>query len=119
MASKVSNHVIDRGVGQPHTAFIDSEQPNVLHLVLAKSLTANREHEFFVDQLRNQEGEILGTPIYRFYFDQSAPKLDSVQAVDERTARMASWVLSILSRAANINCRSLVFPSNRFSPCRL
>ncbi|MEQ9440480.1 MAG: lamin tail domain-containing protein [Cyclobacteriaceae bacterium] len=76
---------IDRGVGHPQTSFVDSEQPNLLHGVLAHPLTANREHELSISDLYDVQQQLLSTPIYRFYYDQSPPGLDSIITTDERT----------------------------------
>jgi hypothetical protein len=79
------NFSIDRGVGQPHTAFLDSDDASLVHLVLAQPLTANKELELSVDQLYDTESNLLSTPVYRFYYDRRAPTLDSVVAVNERS----------------------------------
>ncbi|MEO0330150.1 MAG: lamin tail domain-containing protein, partial [Bacteroidota bacterium] len=82
---ELSNYEIDWGVGSPQAAFLDRSYPNIIHLILANPLTENREHELFIDQLRNEQNELLGTPIYRFYFDRRSPNVDSVVAMNERT----------------------------------
>jgi len=79
------NFSIDRGVGQPHSAFLDSDDAILVHLVLAQPLAANKEHELSLDQLYDTESNLLSTPVYRFYYDQRAPTLDSVVAVNERS----------------------------------
>ena len=84
-AVTTSNFSIDRDVGQPHTAFLDSDHGSLIHLVLAQPLVSNKEHELWIDQLFGMDSSLLSTPLYRFYYDQRAPTLDSVVAVDERT----------------------------------
>ncbi|MEM9673259.1 MAG: lamin tail domain-containing protein [Bacteroidota bacterium] len=84
-AVNTSNLSIDRGVGQPHSAFLDSDDASLVHLVLAQPLTSNKEHELWANQLYDTESNLLSTPIYRFYYDQRAPTLDSVVAVNDRT----------------------------------
>jgi len=83
-ADELSNYEIDRGVGHPQAAFLDRNHPNIIRLILANPLSENREHEVRIDQLRDEQDKLLGTPVYRFYFDRRSPGVDSVVAIDER-----------------------------------
>ncbi|MEM6844033.1 MAG: lamin tail domain-containing protein [Bacteroidota bacterium] len=84
-AGRTSAFSVNREVGQPLSAFRDDNQPNLVHLVFSNPLTPNREHELFIEELLDAQGRQLSTPIYRFYFDRQAPRINSVQAIDEKT----------------------------------
>nr|WKN37821.1 lamin tail domain-containing protein [Tunicatimonas sp. TK19036] len=84
-ATVTENFEIDRGVGQPYKSFVDKNQADLVHWVLAKPLAANREHELSISQLYDVEQNLLSTPIYRFYYDQRPPTLDSVVAVNAKS----------------------------------
>ena len=74
------NFSLDREVGQPSAAWIDTEQPNLAHLVLAQPLSPNQVHTLSFREINSLEGSRLSTPAYRFQYDTKAPKVDSVVA---------------------------------------
>ena len=72
------NFSLDRKIGQPSVAWIDAEQPNVAHLVLAQPLSPNKVHTLSFWGINNLVGNRLSTPAYRFQYDTKAPKVDSI-----------------------------------------
>ena len=83
------NFSLDRKVGQPSAAWIDTEQPNVAHLVLAQPLSPNKVHTLSFWGINNLAGNRLSTPACRFQYDTKAPKVDSI--VSESTTSLVVY----------------------------
>ena len=82
-AQQIENYRINRGMEHPNAVVVLSL--NAVQLIYDRPLQANRAYELQVEHLADTQGEPLNTPIYRFSYDQSAPSLDAVVAIDERT----------------------------------
>ena len=83
IAQTVENYHINRGIEYPNVAVTLS--PTEVQLIYDRPLSANKEYELQTENLVSTDGTYLSTPIYRFTYDQKAPSLDSVVAIDERT----------------------------------
>ena len=77
------NYRLNRKLGAPNVAVRLSERE--VQLIYDRPLGANKLYELQVSSLQTSAGAWLSTPIYRFGYDQKAPVLDSVVAVDPRT----------------------------------
>ena len=82
-AQAVENYHIDRGLEHPNVVISLSDRE--VQLIYDRPLSANKIHGLHLENLVTASGTYLSTPVYRFSYDQKAPSLDSVIAVDERT----------------------------------
>ncbi len=77
------NYFLDRAHGPPNVAVRLSDR--TVQLIYDRPLEANKAYALQVSNLQTTNGAWLATPVYRFIYDQKAPALDSVVAVDRRT----------------------------------
>lgn len=77
------NYLLDRRLGIPNVAVQLSDKE--VQLIYDRPLEANKAYELQINNLQTSDGVWLSTPIYRFAYDQKAPTLDSVVAVNDRT----------------------------------
>lgn len=82
-AERSQNYLLDRGLGIPNVAVQLSDKE--VQLIYDRPLEANKAYELQINNLQTSDGVWLSTPIYRFAYDQKAPTLDSVVAVNDRT----------------------------------
>lgn len=82
-AQTAENYHIDRELGHPNV--VVSLSDHEVQLIYDRPLVANKIHELQLKNLVTASGTYLGTPVYRFTYDQKTPSLDSVTAVDVRT----------------------------------
>ncbi len=82
-AEQSENYLLDRGLGIPNVAVRLSDDQ--VQLIYDRPLEANKNYELQISNLQTSGEAWLSTPIYRFAYDQKAPALDSVIAVDART----------------------------------
>ena len=77
------NYRLDRKLGAPNVAVRLSDHE--VQLIYDRPLEADKTYELQIDNLQTPAGAWLSTPSYRFDYDQKAPAIDSVVAVDSRT----------------------------------
>jgi hypothetical protein len=77
------NYFLDRAHGTPNVAVRLSDR--AVQLIYDRPLEANKTYALQVSNLQTTDRAWLATPVYRFAYDQKAPALDSVVAVDHRT----------------------------------
>ena len=80
-AGTTSNYSVDDGVGNPSTAFVDSNNDRLVHLAFANNFDDNKELTLSVSDVLNADTDLLTTPNITFVYDTSPPKLDTVEVL--------------------------------------
>ena len=83
VAQQVMQYQIDRSLGNPNVVVMLSAYE--AQLIYDRPLAENKWHQLQIDQLLSDQGDVLGTPLQRFFYDQRAPKVEAVVAEDNRT----------------------------------
>ncbi|WP_420582476.1 lamin tail domain-containing protein [Reichenbachiella sp.] len=80
-ASTTSNYSVDDAVGNPSSAFVDSNNDRLVHLAFANNFDDNQELTLSVSGIQNADTDLLTTPDITFVYDTSPPKLDTVEVL--------------------------------------
>lgn len=78
-----AQYMIDRSVGAPARILSIEENQRLLHLILSKPLDKNRTHQLRMEQIRTEKGNLLSTPLRRFFYDTKGPQIEKANATSE------------------------------------
>lgn len=87
-SENTSNYLLDRGIGKPVSAIIDSENSKLIHLSFDQKFPENKLIEIAFRRIQNLERSFLSTLNQYFIYDTRAPQLISYEVSDENSLKL-------------------------------